>query len=269
MLAGFRTSNPPVLSISIIQRLNSTSTKYAKPNKNAGNDKNGESNGENKKFTTGLVKLIDQFEDAILRDLDKSYPMQNSTDEVDIIDDFLRKPTWSTKDEYGQIKKGNEQKKEQKQENLDNSIESSCPISVSDEEIQRLLRLSALPPANDPHQLDILREDLKSQLAFVRMVQFVDTEGIEPLVCMRDETTEGLRDSTITLDDLKTVLSKEYRVGKCQRPRRQLTQNLQEDTNWNVFANSENVIEMNGEKYFIVKHQKSSNSPEIKEKIAT
>ncbi|RKF62416.1 putative duf726 domain-containing protein [Erysiphe neolycopersici] len=281
-------TNPPALAISIFQRHNisynknfvksgditsnnsndtsSISSSSDKSKKGEEEEKKSSNISENQAITTtNLVELIDKFEDAILKDLDnyKSlYPkkkQQHSTNEEDIIDKFLCTPTWSTRDEYGPPP----------QKNTIDSLDSLNPISISDEEIQRLLRLSALPPPNDSHQLQILREDLKSQLAFVRKVQSVDTEGVEPLVCVRDETTAGLRDSTITLDDLKDALSKEYQTGKCQRPRKRETHVVNEDIKWDVFANSENVIEMNGEKYFIVKQRGSASSSEIKEEIDT
>ncbi|POS84110.1 hypothetical protein EPUL_004314 [Erysiphe pulchra] len=265
------------ISISQQQR-NNSSNSIGKPDISG---KSSESKEEEKKKqqqqqqqqAPNLVDLIDKYEDAILRDLEKSRPKKNATttttDEEDLIDRFLCKPpTWSTVSEYGclQNEAGKEQHGKQK---INDSLDSSRPVSISDEEIHRLLRLSALPPVNDAHQLQILREELEAQLAFVRKVQCVDTEGVEPLVCVRDETAEGVRNATITLDDLKTALSKEDQMGKCQRPRKRKTIIVNEETKWDVFANSENVIEMNGEKYFIVKQRKSAPSSEIKEQIET
>lgn len=55
--------------------------------------------------------------------------------------------------------------------------------------------------------------DLQSQLQFVRAIQDVDTEGVEPLVALRDETEEGEREGTIGLAEMKGELGKEEVVG--------------------------------------------------------
>ncbi|RKF82900.1 putative duf726 domain-containing protein [Golovinomyces cichoracearum] len=165
----------------------------------------------------------------------------------DPIDKFLNQPTWSTN------------------EILQDKDDSSETL-ITDQEIQRLLRLSALPTSVDPQQLELIRRDLQSQLKFVRHVQSVDTEGVEPLVCVRNETTEGIRDSTVTLDDLLPALSKEYQKGKCLRPRRREEPLPREENDWDVFATSENVVELNGEKYFAVQAQ--DQTPTLSEIMA-
>ncbi len=63
-------------------------------------------------------------------------------------------------------------------------------------------------------------ETLQSQLHFVRAVQSVDTEGVEPLTAVRDETEQGVAESTITLETLRPALEGETRVGHYERPRR-------------------------------------------------
>ncbi len=55
--------------------------------------------------------------------------------------------------------------------------------------------------------------DLQSQLRFVRAVQEVDTEGVEPLVALRDESEEGKREGTIGLEEMRGELGKEGVVG--------------------------------------------------------
>lgn len=62
--------------------------------------------------------------------------------------------------------------------------------------------------------------DLHSQLHFVRDVQSVDTEGVEPLAALRDETKETRRSNTIGLASMKDVLAQEEVVGRTKRPRR-------------------------------------------------
>ena len=56
--------------------------------------------------------------------------------------------------------------------------------------------------------------DLKSQLRFVQAVQKVDTEGVEPLQSIRDETRQGERENMITVESLKAEFDKEVVVGK-------------------------------------------------------
>lgn len=61
---------------------------------------------------------------------------------------------------------------------------------------------------------------LHAQLHFVRDIQSVDTTGVEPLRSIRDETSAGVAESTVTLDTLKGALSREAVVGHRRRPRR-------------------------------------------------
>lgn len=55
--------------------------------------------------------------------------------------------------------------------------------------------------------------DLQSQLQFVRAIQEVDTDGVEPLVAVRDETAEGEREGTIGMEEMREELGKEEVVG--------------------------------------------------------
>lgn len=62
---------------------------------------------------------------------------------------------------------------------------------------------------------------LQSQLLFVRDIQSVDTQGVEPLRAIRDETKAGLNEATIGVDQLRGALSQEVAFGRSRRPRRQ------------------------------------------------
>ena len=55
--------------------------------------------------------------------------------------------------------------------------------------------------------------DLQSQLGFVRAIQEVDTEGVEPLVAVRDESVEGERERVIGLEEMRGELGREEVVG--------------------------------------------------------
>lgn len=181
-----------------------------------------------------LTDLISRYEETVLKNID------TQQDLVDPIEKYLARPTWST----GTIG-----------QDLDSS---DSPIT--DEEVLHLHKISALPPPQNSDQLNELRRDLQSQLSFVHEIQCVNTEGVEPLVCVRNETKEGLRDSTIGLDELWPTLSKEVFVGKCLRPRRREDVVPRIENEWDVFATSENVLSLNGEKYFFVKHQATTSS---------
>lgn len=85
---------------------------------------------------------------------------------------------------------------------------------ISQTELHRLLRLSALAlPSSDEEEASMMT-DLKSQLRFVQAVQKVDTEGVEPLQSIRDETRQGERESMITVESLKAEFDKEVVVGR-------------------------------------------------------
>ncbi|KUI55316.1 Glutamyl-tRNA(Gln) amidotransferase subunit F, mitochondrial [Cytospora mali] len=86
--------------------------------------------------------------------------------------------------------------------------------------LHHLLRLSALPPPETPAEEASMLATLQAQLHFVRDIQSVDTTGIEPLRSIRDETSAGMAESTVTLDTLREALSRETVMGHRRRPRR-------------------------------------------------
>ncbi|KAK2607317.1 hypothetical protein N8I77_006000 [Diaporthe amygdali] len=106
------------------------------------------------------------------------------------------------------------------------SVRSLLPsLPPSSEEItaatlHHLLRLSALPPPRTSVEKDRMLGTLRAQLHFVRDIQSVDTRGVEPLRSIRDETSAGVAESTVTLDTLREALSRETAVGYRRRPRR-------------------------------------------------
>ena len=63
-------------------------------------------------------------------------------------------------------------------------------------------------------------KDLQSQLRFVRAIQEVDTDGVEPLQSIRDETEDAERENEITVATLQDEFDKEEIVGKRGRIRR-------------------------------------------------
>ncbi|KAH8778810.1 hypothetical protein F5883DRAFT_600802 [Diaporthe sp. PMI_573] len=124
---------------------------------------------------------------------------QHSSESPDLASIFV-KPTWSVR-----------------------SLLPSSPPSaeeVTPATLYHLLRLSALPPPRNGAEKDRMLGTLRAQLHFVRDIQSVDTRGVEPLRSIRDETSAGVAESTVTLDTLREALSRETAVGYRRRPRR-------------------------------------------------
>lgn len=101
------------------------------------------------------------------------------------------------------------------------STSTPTPANITPDTLRHLLRLSALPaPANEAEQAAML-STLETQLHFVRDIQTVDTQGVEPLRAVRDETTQGLEREEAALERAaKAALNKEVRFGYQKRPRR-------------------------------------------------
>lgn len=92
--------------------------------------------------------------------------------------------------------------------------------TITATQLTHLLRLSALPQPTHPSQTAHMLQTLHAQLHFVRDIQRVNTDGVEPLSSIRDETAEGLRESAVTTETLRQALAEEETYGRCKRPRR-------------------------------------------------
>ena len=121
---------------------------------------------------------------------------------------------------------------------------SAGPIEpVTKAQLHHFLRLSALPlPKSDEEEQKMIR-DLQAQLRFVKAVQRVDTEGIEPLQSIRDETVAGRQRNTFNVENMKEVFDQEEVVGRRGRIRRkQSVQQEQSETDneskWNPLAHA-------------------------------
>ena len=80
-------------------------------------------------------------------------------------------------------------------------------------QLHHLLRLSALPaPASSEEEAKLIG-NLKAHLRFVQAIQKVNTDGVEPLQMIRDETEEAQKLNTVTMDTLKAEFEKEELVG--------------------------------------------------------
>jgi hypothetical protein len=95
---------------------------------------------------------------------------------------------------------------------------------------------------------------LHSQLHFVKDIQSVNTDSVEPLQSIRDETEEGIKDITIGVDDLKEAFQAEEIKGRNKRPRRKRDQPV--DTkgieDWDVLGTASRKVETPLGNYFIV-----------------
>ena len=114
----------------------------------------------------------------------------------------------------------------------------STGYSIARERLHHLLRLSALPLPEAGDEEARLLDGLESQLKFVKAIQRVDTEGVEPLVSLRDETKECYQEEEISLDTLREEFNKEEVLGDRGRIRRKSEVQVKEDDaeNWDVLA---------------------------------
>ncbi|KAH8811516.1 hypothetical protein F5884DRAFT_278413 [Xylogone sp. PMI_703] len=162
------------------------------------------------------------------------------SDKVDI-GALLSKPTWSVRSLLPDPSKPLEEE-------------------ITPNQLHHLLRLSALPQPKSAEEEAKLLETLHSQLHFVRDIQSVDTEGVEPLQSIRDESEEGIKDATIGLEtkEIAEALANEEVIGRNRRPRRRRTAPV--DTrgveDWDVTGTAKEIVETAGGKFFIVRSGK-------------
>jgi Asp-tRNA(Asn)/Glu-tRNA(Gln) amidotransferase C subunit len=84
---------------------------------------------------------------------------------------------------------------------------------ITREKLHHLLRLSALPPPKNKVEEDSMLNTLAAQIHFVKEIQKVDTTGVEPLVAIRDETDEAVREQMVTAHKLEQFFAQEEKVG--------------------------------------------------------
>ncbi|KAK1639752.1 hypothetical protein BDP81DRAFT_391816 [Colletotrichum phormii] len=158
---------------------------------------------------------------------------------------ILSKPTWSVASLLPPSSKGA-------------AAEESTREPISRAKLYHLLRLSALPlPESEAEETAMLRT-LHSQLHFVRDVQSVDTTGVEPLRSLRDETTEGVTEATIGLQELQNALGKEIPFGHKKRPKRLRGEKVdtQGIEDWNTLETASRTAG----KYFVVQSSKKEEA---------
>ncbi|KAJ8067007.1 hypothetical protein OCU04_004386 [Sclerotinia nivalis] len=159
------------------------------------------------------------------------------------IDELLSKPTWSVR-------------------SLLPSPHEKPAEEITVKQLHHLCRLSALPLPKTPAEEKKLLDTLHLQLHFLRDIQKVDTDGIEPLRSIRDETLEAEALETIGLEteEIKAALKKEEYEGRNKRPRRRTdgvidTKGVED---WNVTGTATETVEFGGGKYFVVRSGKET-----------
>lgn len=132
---------------------------------------------------------------------------------------------------------------------------------ITSEKLHHLLRLSALPLPTSPAAEAKMLETLHSQLHFVRDIQKVNTDGVEPLRSIRDETEEGMQEVTIGIDQLKDAFASEAIKGRNKRPRRRRGEavNTKGVEDWDVLGTASEMVEMSGARYFVVRSGKGDH----------
>ena len=127
--------------------------------------------------------------------------------------------------------------------------------AITEKQLHHLLRLSALPlPKTDAEGAEMIKA-LEAQLQFVQAIQKLDTEGVEPLQCIRDETEQGERESMITVESLREEFDKEVVLGKRGRiiKRKDLPPVEEEDMgDWDPLAQAPKKVG----RYFLVEIDK-------------
>jgi len=129
---------------------------------------------------------------------------------------------------------------------------------ITPAKLHHLLRLSALPLPKSPEEEVEMLKTLHSQLHFVKDIQEVDTEGVEPLQSIRDETEEGIEDITVGMEALKEAFEEEEIKGRNRRPRRK-RQGVVDATrveDWDVLGTAGETVEMTGGRFFVVRSGK-------------
>ncbi|RDW82373.1 hypothetical protein BP6252_03485 [Coleophoma cylindrospora] len=159
------------------------------------------------------------------------------------IDELLSKPRWSVR-------------------SLLPPANPPINSEITPEKLHHLLRLSALPQPKDAEEEASMLETLHAQLHFVRDIQSVDTEGVEPLVGIRDETKAGLEQEMISLDspEIINALENEVVQGSNKRPRRRrdVKVDTQDAEKWNVLGTAGRTEG----RYFVVNSGKAEQASE-------
>ena len=164
---------------------------------------------------------------------DTSMAQKNLESDAEI-DEYLSKPTWSVKSLLPEEK------------------HSEDETGVTPKKLHHLLRLSALPPPSNVEEETKMLRDLRAQLHFVKEIQKVNTDDVEPMKSIRDESARAHDSNIISLETLKDALSQEEIVGKQYkriRRRKDAQVDAKDVEDWDVLGQAPNKVG----KYFVIK----------------
>lgn len=176
-----------------------------------------------------LLTLRPHISRCLTRNFHTTRPTPSKLD----VDALLSKPTWS----------------------LDTLLPSASSTSdtptITFKQLHHLLRLSALPPPKDALDEQTMLDSLHSHLHFVTHIRSVDTTGIAPLQSLRDETSTGIKDQEIGLEDFRDAFGKEEVKGKYYKRIRRRQEDAEEGEsaqNWDVLGQARKKVG----RYFVV-----------------
>ncbi|KAI4726576.1 hypothetical protein E4T49_05661 [Aureobasidium sp. EXF-10728] len=94
------------------------------------------------------------------------------------------------------------------------SSSTTATPTITSKQLHHLLRLSALPPPKDASEEQKMLSSLHQHLHFVAEIRKVDTTDIKPLQSLRDETSAGVAEQAIGLEELRGAFENEEVKGK-------------------------------------------------------
>ena len=147
------------------------------------------------------ASVIRQLPNSLQRRFRHTPPSQTLSEPLDV-SSLLSTPSWSVASLFPA-----------------SSQTFSSSSNITRTQLHHLLRLSALPLPTSETEESKMIADLESQLQFVRAIQEVDTEGVEPLRSIRDETKEAEREVEIGMEELREDFEREEVVGRRGRIR--------------------------------------------------
>lgn len=135
---------------------------------------------------------------------------------------------------------------------------------VTPKQLHHLLRLSALPPPATPEQEASMLRDLHAQLHFVKQIQRVNTEGVEPLQALRGENksiqSDGKVQGEIGLDEMRNALAAEEVVGKhhkrIRRRKNLIDEEAKKAEDWDVLGQAGKKVG----RYFVVESERTKDT---------
>jgi Asp-tRNA(Asn)/Glu-tRNA(Gln) amidotransferase C subunit len=155
------------------------------------------------------------------------------------LDEFIGSPGWKLNDLLPPHRTGSSQ------------TEADDDTSITSKTLQHLLNLSGLPPPKSPEEESKLLSALHDQLHFVKHVQSVPTDNVEPLIRVGDErgAADGNTDGVLTFQECVEESESETIPGL-------------EWTEWDVCGLKGGSQEGRDQGYFVVRDKARKNGLE-------